>query len=171
VFITTFFFIFIFRYIYGGRISLEEYDISDIIKILVAASKLSLRELINYSQSYLIEKRANWIEQNFNMVYQASLENNSFLELQEYCTNLISDEPDKIFKSLNFSSIPEKLLISIVQNDNLRMSEVQVWENVLKWGLDQNPELSSDPTNLSVDDFNTLKNTLQQIIPFIRFII
>jgi hypothetical protein len=98
-----------------------------------------------------------------------SVENNSFLELQEYCTNLISDEPDKIFKSLNLSSIPEKLLISIIQNDNLQMSEVQVWENVLKWGLDQNPELSSDPTNFSVDDFNTLKNTLQQIIPFIRF--
>jgi hypothetical protein len=100
------------------------------------------------------------------MIYQASLENNSFLELQKYCT---SNEPDKIFKSLNLSSIPEKLLISIIQNDNLQMSEVQVWENVLKWGLEQNPELSSDPTNLSVDDFNTLKNTLQQIIPFIRF--
>ena len=49
------------------------------------------------------------------------------------------------------------------------MSEVQVWERVLKWGLAQNSELSSDPSNYSKDDFNVLKNTLQQCIPFIRF--
>ncbi|RGB41119.1 hypothetical protein C1646_810896 [Rhizophagus diaphanus] len=103
------------------------------------------------------------------MVYQACFENNSFLELQKYCTKLISDEPDKIIQSLNFSSIPEKLLASIIQNDNLQMSEVQVWEHVLKWGFAQNPELSSDLTSFSVEDFNTLKNTLQQLIPFIRF--
>ncbi|GBC26075.2 BTB/POZ protein [Rhizophagus irregularis DAOM 181602=DAOM 197198] len=146
----------ILRYIYGGRVSLEEYDISAIIKILDAASKLSLQELINYLQSYLIKIKANWIEQNFNMVYQASFENNSFLELQKYCTKLISDEPDKIFQSLNFSSIPEKLLASIIQNDNLQMSEVQVWEHVLKWGIAQNPELSSDPTIAKVRDSNEI---------------
>ncbi|PKY19231.1 hypothetical protein RhiirB3_523359 [Rhizophagus irregularis] len=49
------------------------------------------------------------------------------------------------------------------------MSEVQVWENVLKWGHAQNPELSFDPASLSKDDFNVLKNTLQHCIPFIRF--
>ena len=49
------------------------------------------------------------------------------------------------------------------------MSEIQVWEYVLKWGLSQNPELSSDPSNYSKDDFNALKNTLHQCIPFIRF--
>ncbi|GBC01398.1 hypothetical protein RclHR1_04180005 [Rhizophagus clarus] len=159
----------ILRYIYGGKLILEEYDISNIIKIMDAASKLSLQELINYLQSYLIEMKTNWIEQNFSMIYQASFENNSFLELQKYCTNLISDEPDKIFKSLNFSSIPEKLMISIIQSDKLQMSEVQVWEHVLKWGLAQNSELPSDLTSFSVDDFNTLKNILQQLIPFIRF--
>jgi hypothetical protein len=109
------------------------------------------------------------MEQNFDLVYQMSFENDSFLELQKYCTDLISKEPNKIFNSINFSSIPEKLLISIIQNDNLQMSEVQIWEHVLKWGIAQNPELPSDVTNYSDDNFNTLKNTLQQCIPFIRF--
>src|SRR5579871_3418927 len=49
------------------------------------------------------------------------------------------------------------------------MSEVQIWEHVLKWGHAQNLELSTDPTNLSKEDFNILKNTLQQCIPFIKF--
>ncbi|GBB94977.1 hypothetical protein RclHR1_24580001 [Rhizophagus clarus] len=49
------------------------------------------------------------------------------------------------------------------------MREIQVWEHAVKWGLAQNPELPSDPTNFSKDDFNTLKNTLQQCIPYIKF--
>uniref|UniRef100_U9UHV2 TLDc domain-containing protein n=1 Tax=Rhizophagus irregularis (strain DAOM 181602 / DAOM 197198 / MUCL 43194) TaxID=747089 RepID=U9UHV2_RHIID len=109
------------------------------------------------------------MEQNFNLVYQTSFENDSFLELQNYCTDLISKGPDKILKSMNFSSIPEKLSISIVQNNNLQMSEIQVWKYVIKWGLAQNPELPTDPATFSKEDFNVLKNTLQQLIPFIKF--
>jgi hypothetical protein len=148
---------------------LNEYEVSDIIKVLVAGNELGLQELITYIQTFLIETKANWMELNFNLVYQTSFENDSFLELQKFCTDLTSKEPDKIFKSLNFSLIPEKLLITIIQSDNLQMEEVQVWKNVLKWGLAQNPELPSDPTNFSKEDFNTLKNNLQNCIPFIRF--
>ncbi|POG72805.1 hypothetical protein GLOIN_2v1592366, partial [Rhizophagus irregularis DAOM 181602=DAOM 197198] len=109
------------------------------------------------------------IEENFNFVYQTSFENNSFLELQKYCTNLVSEEPDKVFKSSSFSSIPEKLLISLIQNDHLLMDEIQIWDHVIEWGVAQNPELSSNFTNYSKDDFKTLKNTLQHCIPFVRF--
>ncbi|EXX67296.1 hypothetical protein RirG_115700 [Rhizophagus irregularis DAOM 197198w] len=159
----------ILRYIYGGKLSLNEYDTLDLIKVLVAASVLNLQELITYLQFYLIENKTNWMEQNFNLIYQTSFENDSFLELQKYCTDLISKGPDKIFNSLNFSSIPEKLLVTIIQSDNRQMSEIQIWENVLKWGLAQNPDLPSDLTNFSKDDFKSLRNTLQQCIPFIKF--
>ncbi|GBC26864.2 carbohydrate-binding module family 13 protein [Rhizophagus irregularis DAOM 181602=DAOM 197198] len=50
-----------------------------------------------------------------------------------------------------------------------KLVKVQVWKNVLKWGHAQSPELSSDPANLSKDDFNVLKGTLQHCIFFIRF--
>src|SRR5205809_3929040 len=109
------------------------------------------------------------MEQNFDLIYQTSFENDSFLQLQKYCTDLISKEPNKIFNSPNFSSIPEKLLVTLIQNDNLQINEIQVWEHVIKWGLAQNPELPSDLTSFSKNDFNTLKNTLQQFIPFIKF--
>jgi hypothetical protein len=55
---------FYLRYIYGGKLPLEEFDISDIFKILVTASELSLQELNNYLQSFLIKNNVNWIEQN-----------------------------------------------------------------------------------------------------------
>ncbi|RIA91668.1 BTB/POZ protein [Glomus cerebriforme] len=112
----------VLRYIYEGRLSLEDYDSSDIIKILITANKLSLRELIPYLELYLIENKTNWMEKNF-----------------------------------------ENLLISLIQNNYLQISETQIWENVLKWGIAQNPELSSDPSSYSNEDFNALKNTLQSI--------
>ncbi|EXX58925.1 uncharacterized protein OCT59_021046 [Rhizophagus irregularis] len=159
----------VLRYIYGGIFPLEGYDASEIINILKVASELNLEELINYLQYYLIENEKNWMEQNFNIVYQTSFEYDCLLNLQTFCTNLASNEPEKIFNSLNFFSIPEKLLVSIIQNNNLQMNEIQVWEHLLRWGFAQNPELSSDPLDLSKDEFDILKNTLQECIPFIRF--
>ncbi|PKY17350.1 POZ domain-containing protein, partial [Rhizophagus irregularis] len=43
----------ILRYIYSGRLSLVNYDILDIIKILVAASELNLQELVPHLQFFL----------------------------------------------------------------------------------------------------------------------
>jgi hypothetical protein len=60
---------------------LEEYDASDIIKILVTADELDLQELIPYLESFLIENKKDRMEQNFDLIYQASFKNNSFLEL------------------------------------------------------------------------------------------
>ncbi|CAB4426078.1 unnamed protein product [Rhizophagus irregularis] len=57
----------VLRYIYGGKISLEECDNLDIVKIMIAANELSLHELIPYLESFLIENKANWIEQNFDL--------------------------------------------------------------------------------------------------------
>ena len=98
--------LFNYRYIYGGTLSLEEYDISDFIKILVAANELGFQELVIYLQSFLLENKTNWVEQNFNLIYKTSFENDSFLELQKYCTEISTKYPDKIFQSSNFSSIP-----------------------------------------------------------------
>ncbi|GET03449.1 carbohydrate-binding module family 13 protein [Rhizophagus clarus] len=160
----------ILRYIYGGRLSLKECDTADIIKLLVAANELNFQELIVYVQSFLIENKADWMKQNFDLIYRTSFENESFLDLQKYCNDLISNEPDKLFGLSNFTSIPEKLLISAIQNDNLQMSEIQVWEHVLKWGIAQNSDkLPFKLEDYSKEDFNTLKSTLQQCIPFIRF--
>ncbi|UZO24786.1 uncharacterized protein OCT59_017080 [Rhizophagus irregularis] len=158
-----------FKIYLWGKLSLEEYDPLVIIKILVAASELSLQELVDYIQSFLTKNKADWMEENFNLIYQTSFEKDSFLELQNYCTNLISNNPNKIFKSLDFSTIPENLLVSLIQSDNLQMNEIQVWENVLKWGFTQNPDFPSNLSNFSKDDFNSPKNTLQKCIPYVRF--
>src|SRR5581483_2820240 len=81
----------------------------------------------------------------------------------------MTKSPQKIFKSLDFTLLSEKSLISLIKRDDLQMKEIDVWERVLKWGLEKNPKLLSDPTTWSDNDFKTMKNTLQHCLPLIRF--
>jgi hypothetical protein len=145
---------------------------------LITSNELGLKELIPYIESYLIENKGNWMEQNFDLICRTSFENNNtFLQLQKYCKKLIIKNPEKIFKSLNSFSIPEDLLLSILKNDdnnnifiNIKMNEVQIWDHVLNWGIAKNSKLSSiKSSNYSNDDFIILKNTLKNLIPFIKF--
>src|ERR1044072_117615 len=74
-----------------------------------------------------------------------------------------------MFQSTYFTSLPEKYLVRIIKRDDLPMQEIEVWEYVLKWGLAQNSTLLPDPNNWSDEDFKTMENTLQQLLPLVRF--
>ncbi len=136
---------------------------------MVAADELLLQELVDYLQDHLIQNKIEWIEQHFELIHQTSFQSNSLLKLQKFCTDFMAESPEKIFKSLDFTSIPEKSLISLIKRDDLLMKEIEVWNHVLKWGLKKNPTIVSDPMNWSDDDFKTMENTLQNCLPLIRF--
>jgi hypothetical protein len=157
------------RYIYGGILSLDEKETSDCLKVLSAANELCLQELVNYLQKYLIENKSEWMEQHFEFTQQLCSQSNNLLELQEFFTTLMVQSPEKIFKSFDFTSLSENSLISLIKRDDLQMKEVDVWEHVLKWGLAQNPTLLPDPITWTDNDFNTMKITLQNCLPFVRF--
>ncbi|EXX60368.1 uncharacterized protein OCT59_003278 [Rhizophagus irregularis] len=159
----------ILKYIYGGILLLNEQDTSNIVKVMVAADELLLQEIVDYLQNYLIKNKSDWIEQHFEFIHRTSFQSNYLLGLQQFCTDLMAKSPEKIFKSLDFTSLPEKSLVQLIKKDYLQMREVKVWEHLLKWGLSQNPTLISDPNNWSDDDFKTMENTLQHYLPLIRF--
>ncbi|CAB4429973.1 unnamed protein product [Rhizophagus irregularis] len=159
----------VLKYIYGGILSLDEENTSNILKVLVAADELILHELVDYLQTYLIENKADWLEKHFELIHRTSFQSNNLLELQKFCTEFMAKSPDKIFESLDFTSLPEKSLVSLLKRDDLRMKEIEVWEHVLKWGLAQNPTLTSDPVTWTDDDFKTMENSLQYCLPLIRF--
>ncbi|GET02108.1 hypothetical protein GLOIN_2v1868421 [Rhizophagus clarus] len=159
----------VLEYIYGGILSLDDQDTLNFLKILAAADKLCLQELVNYLQKYLIENNSDWMEQHFEFTQQISSQSNNLLELQEFCTNLMVQSPEKIFKSFDFALLSEKSLISLIKRDDLQMQEIEIWENVLKWGLAQNPTLIPDPITWTDDDFKNMKVTLQNCLPFVRF--
>ncbi|PKY20089.1 hypothetical protein RhiirB3_433306, partial [Rhizophagus irregularis] len=110
-----------------------------------------------------------WIEHHFEFAQQISSQSNNLLELHEFCTNLMAQFPDKVFNSIDFISLSEKSLISLIKREDLQTKEVEIWEHVLKWGLAKNPNLIPDPKTWSDDDFKTMKNILQHCLPLIRF--
>jgi hypothetical protein len=83
----------------------------------------------------------------------------------------MAKSPEKIFKSLDFTSLPEKSLISLIKRDDLQMREIEIWEHVLKWGLaqNQNQNLIPIPDTWTDDDFRIMKNALKHCLPLIRF--
>ncbi|EXX76864.1 hypothetical protein RirG_029090 [Rhizophagus irregularis DAOM 197198w] len=159
----------ILKYIYGGILSLNDHDTTEIFKVLLAVDELLLQEPVDYLQKYFIENKSEWMEQHFELIHRTSFQSNSLLEVQQFCTNLMANSPEKIFKSLDFTSLPEKSLVQLIKRDDLQMKEVEVWEHVLKWGLAQNPTLLPDPSTWSDEDFKTMENTLKHCIPLIRF--
>src|SRR5438094_10027588 len=89
-------------------------------KVLAAADKLHLQELVDYLQNYLIENNSEWMEQHFEFTQKISSQSNNLLELQEFCTNLLVQSPEKILKSFDLTSLSEKSLISIIKRDDLQ---------------------------------------------------
>ena len=108
---------------------------------MVAADELLLQELVDYLQDHLIENEAKWMERHFELIHRTSFQFNSLLKLQKFCTDFMIKSPEKVFESLDFTLIPEKSLISLIKRDDLQMKEVEVWEHVLKWGLEKIPHL------------------------------
>ncbi|RGB42628.1 hypothetical protein C1646_132838 [Rhizophagus diaphanus] len=109
------------------------------------------------------------MEQHFEFTQQISSRTNNLSGLQEFCTNLMVQSPEKVFQSFDFTSLSENSLISLIKRDDLQMKEVEVWENILKWGLAQNSTLIPDPSTWTDDDFKKMKVTLQNCIPLVRF--
>ncbi len=74
---------------------------------MAAADKLLLQELVNYLQKYLIENKSEWIEQHFELIHETSFQSNNLSELQQLCMELMAKSPEKIFRSVDFTSFSE----------------------------------------------------------------
>ena len=74
----------------------------------------------------------------------------------------MAKSPEKIFKSFDFTSLPEEILISLIKRDDLQVKEIEVWEHVLKWDL---ASIVPDLATWTDDEFKTVENTLQHCLP------
>ncbi|RIB22793.1 hypothetical protein C2G38_945948 [Gigaspora rosea] len=136
---------------------------------MLIAHELLFEELTKYLELHLIESKASWLRLHFTQIYEQSSQNNELLELQNWCNNIIVKYPHKIFNSENFNSLQENALISLIRRDDLQMEEVKIWNYIIKWGIAQNPSLPSEPKDWSQENFQTLKTTLNNFLPLIRY--
>ncbi|RHZ58647.1 hypothetical protein Glove_372g29 [Diversispora epigaea] len=162
----------ILKYIYYGIIDTENIDTKIIYKLMIAAYELKLKELSVKLESHLLEFKASWLKTHFSFVYHSIFINNinsKFKNLKRFCNDIIVKYPKLIFESTEFTSLHESALVSILKRDDLQMKESEIWDYLIKWGTAQNPTLPEKLEEWSAENFTTLKTTLQQCLPLIRY--
>ncbi|RHZ86467.1 hypothetical protein Glove_50g55 [Diversispora epigaea] len=159
----------ILKYIYGGIVNLENVKTRFIFDLMLAANEFELDELTNKLETHLIDTKASWLKTYFSLIYRIIFSENNFKNLENYCNDIITKHPSLIFENSDFASLPESALISLLKRDELQMEEVKIWDYVIKWGIAQNPTLPVNLEEWSKENFLTLKITLQQCLPLIRY--
>ncbi|RHZ67638.1 hypothetical protein Glove_300g116 [Diversispora epigaea] len=157
----------ILKYIYSGIV--DDTDTKTIYEVMVNANELELKELSGKLENYLIEYKASWLRTHFALIYHSIFDSNEFKGLKKFYNNIIARHPNLIFESGDFTSLQETALISILKIDDLKIEEIKIWDYVINWGLARNPTLPTDPEEWSKENFQTLKTTLQQCLPLIRY--
>src|SRR5206468_4207291 len=70
----------------------------------------------------------------------------------------------------DFKDIEKTFLVSLLEKDNLKLEEIDIWNCVIQWGIGQIENLEEeDISEWSDDDFENLRNVLKDIFPLIRF--
>nr|CAG8540258.1 9743_t:CDS:2 [Entrophospora candida] len=155
----------------------------EVIDYLLAADALWLNYLIEHLQIYLIEHRKDWIKNNFTIIYQLIHSNpTTFKKLQNYSYQELYNSPQLIFDSPKFVTLDERLILLLLNDDNLVIDQLKLWKKLLEWGIHQNNNINHDAVgvisnnvndklklDLSKDDFLALKKRLENLIPLIKF--
>ncbi|RHZ75506.1 hypothetical protein Glove_213g130 [Diversispora epigaea] len=136
---------------------------------MLAAKEYKLEELTNKLEILLIDTKASWLKAHFSLVYRTIFNRKNFKKLENYCNDIIVKYPKLIFDGSDFTSLQESALVLILKRDDLQMKEVEIWDYVIKWGISRNPNLPTNLEEWSKENFFTLKTTLRQCLPFIRY--
>ncbi|RIA94610.1 hypothetical protein C1645_817774 [Glomus cerebriforme] len=158
----------ILNYIYTSKCVIEADNI--LLDVLVAADELILLELITYLEDYIISKKKDWIHKNLVQVWKISSQHESFSKLQPYCNELIDDKPECLFESEDFITIDKITLEELLQREDINIGEeIEIWNKVIKWGIEKEPKLEKEISKWTQIDFEELKERLKDLLPHIRF--
>ncbi|RHZ88777.1 hypothetical protein Glove_21g208 [Diversispora epigaea] len=91
---------------------------------------------------------------HFSLVYRSIFNGKNYKDLELY---------------QDFTSLQEFALVSLLKRDDLQLEEVVILEYIIKWEIAQNSTLLVDLKEWTKENFTTLKITLQQSLPLIRY--
>ncbi|CAG8550540.1 9540_t:CDS:2 [Dentiscutata heterogama] len=157
----------ILKYIYTGTCSLEENDI--LLDILIASDEFGLFELVNYVQEHIISDETGWLHENLVKVFKVALRHDEFHLLREHCGELISKQPELLFNSKDFVTLEKSCMIFVLKRDDIAMGEIDIWDHMIRWGIEQHPQLNPDISNWTRQHYDTLHIRLKELLPLIRY--
>ncbi|RHZ76541.1 hypothetical protein Glove_196g92 [Diversispora epigaea] len=135
----------------------------------MTANKFEIEELTKKLENHLIETKSSWLKSHFSLVYRSIFTGNNFKNLGKFCNDIVAKYPFLIFDAEDFTSLQESALVSLLKRDDLQLEEVIIWEYIIKWGIAQNSTLPVNFKEWTNENFTTLKTTLQQCLPLIRY--
>ncbi|RHZ70501.1 hypothetical protein Glove_271g29 [Diversispora epigaea] len=159
----------ILKYIYGGIVNFENVETRFIFDLMITANEFKIEELTKKLENLLIETKSSWLKSYFSLVYRSIFNGNNFKNLEKFCNDIIAKYPNLIFDAEDFASLQESALVSLLKRDDLQLEEVIIWEYIIKWGIAQNSTLPLNLNEWTKENFLTLKTTLQQCLPLIRY--
>ncbi|CAB4403721.1 unnamed protein product [Rhizophagus irregularis] len=160
----------ILKYIYTGIINLDT-SITGIGELLIAADEINLVELINYIQNHIVKLKKEWSEKDIIKLFNIlSCRQEVFNTLYVYFRDIISNNPGRFFNESNlFIELENDAFLSLIQNDDFDMEEIEIWNNLLKWAISKNSTISSNTTLWKTEEMEVIKLTIRDFIPHIRF--
>ncbi|RGB27538.1 hypothetical protein C1646_746297 [Rhizophagus diaphanus] len=160
----------ILKYLYTGKISMDDMNIRvNYTCLLAAADELAIIELIDHIQEHVIKNDAALLKRKLVEFLTTTARHEACSKLHKYCEGVICDDPIKFFSLEEFYYLDKSILINILKKELFNIKETEVWDYLIKWGKAQHPKFPSDISNWKPSDFSTLKETIQDCIPHIRF--
>src|SRR3954452_16696412 len=102
--------IFKFRFIYCGNIELKNLQGPDVLRLLIAVDELNIQQLISYIQEFLIEHKAEFLQQNPTGILETVYQHETFTDLWNFCLEKICKEHKILFNSDQFINLKAPLL-------------------------------------------------------------
>ncbi|CAG8587586.1 13318_t:CDS:2 [Dentiscutata heterogama] len=145
---------------------LIENEIS-LLDVYIAADEILLDEIKLKIEKYMLENAWAWI---FPKDFIRICEYNIFTNLYQISLKHVCKNPKIIFESADFLKIDEDNLINLLKRDDLLLEEIDIWEYLIKWGINNSDSiLNYNLTKWTKADFIELKKALHNCIPHIRF--
>ncbi|CAB4444538.1 unnamed protein product [Rhizophagus irregularis] len=159
----------ILRYIYCEKIDLTELKGSDILKLLTVVQIFDIQPLLICIKENLIKHKSDFLRQNPVEILENTYQHELLSELNNDCLEYICDNPEILFNSENFVSLKAPIMELLLKRDDLLSDEIDIWNNLLKWGLAQHSNISQDVTKWNKEQITMMERTLHRFIPLIRF--
>ncbi|GBC21668.2 BTB/POZ domain-containing protein [Rhizophagus irregularis DAOM 181602=DAOM 197198] len=159
----------ILKYFYTDKIDIANKTGTELLNFMFASDELMLKKLTKLIEDSIIKNQQQFLQNDPIGIFQIIYYCKSLVNLQEYCLDKICSDPKILFNSDKFTQFPAPLLEIILKRDDLNLKEIEIWENLIKWGLAQEKSLNQDVSKWNQDDINMFKRILYKFIPLIRF--
>ncbi|CAB4483353.1 unnamed protein product [Rhizophagus irregularis] len=128
------------NHIYSGTFSVDNNEIS-LVDILIASDELELLEIYRQLEKRLLENESAWkLPRDFITLCK----HDHLTKLYQVAIELVCKNPKFIFKSKEFLNMEEEHLIQILKRDELKLEEIEIWDYLIEWGIENTDSISND---------------------------